>query len=100
MGSPIATEQAADYVRWLDGIGLEAIAQVGGKNASLGELIAALGPRGVRVPAGFVLTAAAFPLHLTEAGLDRSIYTELDRPGLAVGHRRPHAHAGLEPDER
>jgi pyruvate,water dikinase len=64
-------------------VGLGAIAEVGGKNASLGELIQALAPRGVRVPKGFALTAAAFRLHLAEAALDQSVYRELD--ALDVG---------------
>lgn len=63
-------------------VGLDAIAEVGGKNASLGEMIAGLAPAGVRVPDGFALTADAFRLHLAEAGLDRSIYDELDRLDL------------------
>jgi pyruvate,water dikinase len=85
MDAPTLTEPVADrrptseYARRLDRIGMDAIAQVGGKNASLGELIVALGPHGVRVPDGFVLTADAFRLHLTQAGIDRSIYAELDR---------------------
>jgi len=59
-------------------VGLDAIAEVGGKNASLGELINALTPSGVRVPQGFALTASVFRLHLAEAGLDESIYRELE----------------------
>ncbi len=41
-------------------VGLNDIARVGGKNASLGELIRSLGPKGVRVPPGFATTADAF----------------------------------------
>jgi pyruvate,water dikinase len=54
------------------------VATVGGKNASLGELIRELGPLGVRVPDGFALTADAFRLHLRAAGLEERIYAELD----------------------
>ena len=54
------------------------VATVGGKNASLGELIRELGPLGVRVPDGFALTADAFRLHLRVAGLEEGIYAELD----------------------
>jgi pyruvate,water dikinase len=67
------------YVLPFSEIRLESVPEVGGKNASLGELLASLGPEGVSVPDGFALTAAAFRLHLAEAGLDRSIYAELDR---------------------
>jgi pyruvate,water dikinase len=73
----------ARYVVPFTAVGLDAIAEVGGKNASLGELINALSATGVRVPQGFALTAAAFRLHLSEAGLDEVIYQELDRLDLA-----------------
>ena len=73
----------ARYIVPFSAVGLDAIAEVGGKNASLGELINALAPTGVRVPQGFALTSAAFRLHLAEAGLDEAIYQELDRLDLA-----------------
>ena len=60
-------------------LSLESLSQAGGKNASLGELLRALVPKGIQVPDGFVLTADAFRLHLAEAGLDTVIYEELDR---------------------
>ena len=41
-------------------VGIDAIADVGGKNASLGEMIRQLGPRGVKVPGGFATTASAY----------------------------------------
>ncbi len=66
------------YVVPFSQVGLDALAEVGGKNASLGELINALTPAGIRVPQGFALTAAAFRLHLAEAGLETVIYQELD----------------------
>ncbi len=71
-----------DYVLPFSRVGLGAVAEVGGKNASLGELITALSPAGVRVPDGFAITASAFRLHLAQAGLDRTIYDELDRLDL------------------
>lgn len=49
-----------DWVLNFSEVGLTDIARVGGKNASLGELIGALGPVGVRVPPGFATTADAF----------------------------------------
>ena len=57
---------------------LESLAQVGGKNASLGEMIGALVPRGIRVPDGFAVTAEAFRLHLREGGIEKEVYAELD----------------------
>ena len=41
-------------------VGIEAIAAVGGKNASLGEMIQELAEQGVRVPGGFATTAGAY----------------------------------------
>ncbi|HEX5102042.1 MAG TPA: phosphoenolpyruvate synthase, partial [Polyangiaceae bacterium] len=58
------------------------VAEVGGKNASLGELIRSLSGQGIRVPDGFAITAGAFRLHLQRAGLAEVIYAELD--GLDV----------------
>jgi pyruvate,water dikinase len=47
-------------VVWLDSIGRDDVALVGGKNASLGEMIAGLAAQGIRVPDGFATTTAAF----------------------------------------
>ena len=58
---------------------LGSVAQVGGKNASLGELIQSLSGQGIRVPDGFAITADGFRLHLHRAGLEHVIYDELDR---------------------
>jgi pyruvate,water dikinase len=55
------------------------VAEVGGKNASLGELIGALEPHGIRVPDGFAITAESFRLHMKRAKLDEIVYSELDR---------------------
>jgi pyruvate,water dikinase len=59
-------------------IDMTSLPQVGGKNASLGEMIGALTARGIRVPDGFAVTADAFRAHVREAGLDEWIYRELD----------------------
>ncbi|MCP9849311.1 phosphoenolpyruvate synthase [Cyanobium sp. Morenito 9A2] len=53
----------------LERVGLADISQVGGKNASLGELIQKLAPAGVMVPGGFATTAAAYRLFLGRNGL-------------------------------
>lgn len=74
-----AAEGGTDYVVPFASLSLESLAQAGGKNASLGELIRALVPKGIQVPDGFVLTADAFRLHLAESGLDTVIYEDLDR---------------------
>jgi len=56
------------YVRWFQDLGIEDVADVGGKNASLGELYRELTPLGVRTPNGFAVTAAAYRDTLTAAG--------------------------------
>ncbi|HEU4647699.1 MAG TPA: phosphoenolpyruvate synthase [Gemmatimonadales bacterium] len=66
------------FVRFFHEVTLAALPEVGGKNASLGELVRALAPAGIRVPDGFALVADAFRLHLQEAGLGETIYRELD----------------------
>lgn len=49
------------------------VALVGGKNASLGEMIGALVPQGIAVPPGYAITADAFRLYLAHNHLDRVI---------------------------
>ncbi len=56
---------------------MDDVAQVGGKNASLGELIRAVEPKGVHIPHGFAVTAAAYYHYLKETGLDTFIDTTL-----------------------
>ncbi len=71
----------SNYVRWFDQIGIADLAQVGGKNASLGEMIRELVPKGVRIPNGFAVTADAFRHFLASNNLDselRDILAELD----------------------
>jgi pyruvate, water dikinase len=54
------------------------VEQVGGKNASLGEMISQLAEAGVRVPGGFATTAAAYRDFLAESGLGGRINQALD----------------------
>jgi pyruvate,water dikinase len=49
-----------DHVVWFESIGMNDVAIVGGKNASLGEMIGSLTASGVKVPGGFATTADAF----------------------------------------
>jgi pyruvate,water dikinase len=71
-------ETDARYVIPFRELDLSRVPEVGGKNASLGELIRNLDRLGVRVPDGFALTGAAFRLHLREAGIEEEIYAALD----------------------
>jgi len=54
------------------------VEQVGGKNASLGEMISQLADTGVRVPGGFATTAHAYRIFLAQSGLDQKINAALD----------------------
>ena len=67
---------------------------VGGKNASLGEMISQLAASGVRVPGGFATTAHAFREFLSHGGLDRRIAGRLE--GLDTDDVRALAQAGAE----
>jgi pyruvate, water dikinase len=61
------------FVRWFADIGLADVGLVGGKNASLGEMIRSLAPLGVRVPDGFAITAEAYREFLRSAGIEDAI---------------------------
>ena len=64
-------------VIWFNQLGLSNIEEVGGKNASLGEMICNLSKLGVNVPNGFATTAHAFNLFLTQNDLDKTIRNKL-----------------------
>jgi pyruvate,water dikinase len=64
-------------IRFAD-LTLDDLPRVGGKNASLGEMVRSLRAQGLRVPDGFALSADAFRLHLRASGLAHGIYAELD----------------------
>lgn len=57
-------------VLWFDQVGIEDIALVGGKNASLGEMIQQLGAHGVKVPTGFSTTAHAYRLFIQQSQVE------------------------------
>ncbi len=67
-----------DNIRWFETLGMSDVAQVGGKNASLGEMICHLKSSGVRVPRGFATTAEAFLQFLGQNGLDERIHGLLE----------------------
>ena len=67
----------SDLVLWLDKLGMDDLAQVGGKNASLGEMIGNLAALGVSVPGGFATTADAYRKHLEDTGLAERIVTRM-----------------------
>ena len=61
------------YVLWFEDISLADLPRVGGKNASLGEMIGQLSEKGVRVPGGFALTAQAYRRFVADNGLEEDI---------------------------
>jgi len=67
-----------DYIVSLKDVGMADIGTVGGKNASLGEMMRHLRVSGVRVPEGFATTADAFRDFISFGGLDRRIKRRLD----------------------
>ena len=68
--------------------------RVGGKNASLGELLSQLTEAGIRVPDGFATTAEAFRIFLKESGLEERIHARLET--LDVDDVKALAEAGAE----
>ena len=65
-------------VIWFDQLGNNDISSVGGKNASLGEMISQLSGLGIKVPDGFATTADAFRQFLAQQNLDEKIRLRLD----------------------
>jgi pyruvate,water dikinase len=65
-------------VIWFEQLGKHDVETVGGKNASLGEMISNLGGAGVSVPDGFATTASAYREFLEQSGLNERIYKALD----------------------
>lgn len=63
---------------WFNGLSMEDVDKVGGKNASLGEMVSNLSNAGVSVPNGFATTSHAFNQFLDYEGLDDRIHQLLD----------------------
>lgn len=66
-----------DYVLWFKDLGMHDVDRVGGKNASLGEMISHLSNAGVSVPNGFATTADAYREFLSQSGLADEINASL-----------------------
>ncbi len=62
-----------DYIVWFDQLGMNDVERVGGKNASLGEMISHLSSAGVRVPNGFATTSKAYWEFLSANSLNEKI---------------------------
>ncbi|KOO59314.1 phosphoenolpyruvate synthase [Rheinheimera sp. KL1] len=83
-----------EFVVWYQDLGMHDVPRVGGKNASLGEMISNLANAGVQVPGGFATTAYAFNQFLEQSGLNERIYQVLD--GLNVDDVNALAKAGAQ----
>ncbi len=62
-----------EFVKWFEELRIEDVPSVGGKNASLGEMIRTLGDKGINVPSGFAITAYAYKYTIEKAGVDKKI---------------------------
>jgi pyruvate,water dikinase len=67
-----------ENVLWYEVLGMNDVDRVGGKNASLGEMISNLSNVGVQVPGGFATTSFAFNEFLEQSGINDKIYQLLD----------------------
>lgn len=65
-------------VLWYNQLNMQDVGRVGGKNASLGEMITNLASSGVSVPNGFATTAQAFDTFLEQCGVNQKIHQVLD----------------------
>ncbi|MBE9106452.1 phosphoenolpyruvate synthase [Nostoc cf. edaphicum LEGE 07299] len=75
------SDQERSLILWFDEIGIADIPVVGGKNASLGEMIQQLTPKGINVPTGFATTAYAYRHFIQSAGLEaklRKLFADLN----------------------
>ncbi len=71
-------DQQASHVRWFSELGMGDLDEVGGKNASLGEMVSNLADLGVNVPDGFATTAQAYHHFIGDTGLAETISGLLD----------------------
>ncbi len=71
------TSPTAPFIKWFADITIDDVPMVGGKNASLGEMVRELTAKGVKVPDGFAITADAFRHFIRVAGIDESIRATL-----------------------
>jgi len=76
----------SEFIRWFADVTINDISVVGGKNASLGEMVRELGAQGVRVPDGFAVTAEAYRKFMKNTGLGvkvRNLLQGLDKTDIS-----------------
>jgi len=96
-----------DLVKWFDEISIDDVPLVGGKNASLGEMVKELTPKGVKIPDGFAITASAYryfiesnqlgeKIQKTLSDMDSNELESLRKSGLII--RQMILHANIPDD--
>lgn len=86
---------SSPLVLWYNQLGMNDVDKVGGKNASLGEMITNLSGMGVSVPNGFATTADAFNQFLDQSGVNQRIYALLDVTDIDDIHQLTNAGAQI-----
>ncbi len=69
------------YIKWFEDVGSDQAAEVGGKNASLGEMISKLKNRGIRIPDGFATTSEAYRMFVKENDIQDKLEAALKEMG-------------------
>ena len=75
----ISLDKNKKLILWFNEINKEDVPSVGGKNASLGEMIQHLDKKGIRVPTGFAVTAEAYRQTIHHAGIQKKIDSLLSK---------------------
>ena len=78
MKASVSEKNTGLLVRWFEDVGMHDVGSVGGKNASLGEMIQHLESQGIQVPGGFATTAEAYRRFVRENGLEEQIGSILE----------------------
>ena len=71
--------QESSYIRWFESIGVNDVPIVGGKNASLGEMVKSLKSKGIRVPDGFAITAQTYWQFIEANNLQSKILYQIEQ---------------------
>ena len=61
------------FIKWFEDLSINDVPLVGGKNASLGEMIRNIGEKGLNVPSGFAITSYAYKYTIEKAGVHNKI---------------------------
>ncbi len=77
-GANTSSKRTNEQLLWFDEITLKDLPKVGGKNASLGEMIRHLAGMGIKVPEGFAITTKAFRQFVDNSGLEEKIKAALE----------------------